>query len=103
MSLKGTKLVVLSACDSALGQDLHSEGFFSLRKAFNIAGARTVVGANWSLNDKITAEFMKRFYENINEGKQISKALREAKLAFINSVAYNNPYFWAPFTLIGQW
>ncbi|MBT5956906.1 MAG: CHAT domain-containing protein [Candidatus Marinimicrobia bacterium] len=103
MSLKGTKLVVLSACDSALGQDLHSEGFFSLRKAFNIAGAKTVVGANWSLNDKITAEFMKQFYEKIKEGKPISQALRETKLNFISSIVYNNPYFWAPFTLTGQW
>jgi len=103
MDLKNTKLVVLSACDSALGQDLYSEGFLSLRKAFNIAGAKSVIGSNWSISDKVTARFMKHFYENLNHGMSISKALRKTKLYFIDSTDYANPFFWAPFTLCGQW
>jgi len=82
MDLRGTRLVVLSACDTALGDVLMGEGVFGLRRAFIVAGAETVIMSLWRIGDAETAEFMFLFYEALDEGHGCAEALRRAQREF---------------------
>jgi CHAT domain-containing protein len=80
MDLRGTEMVVLSACDTGLGEVRHGEGVFGLRRAFVVAGARTLVMSLWKVDDLATILLMDRFYENLLERKLgRSEALRNAQ------------------------
>lgn len=96
-------LVVLSACQTGLGKMVRGEGVVGLTRAFLYAGASSVAVSLWEVNDLSTSEFMEAFYKKMKEGKRKGRALREAKLEMIHSdvPAYQHPYFWAPFVLIG--
>ncbi len=96
-------LVVLSACQTGLGQLIRGEGMVGLTRAFLYAGSQRVVVSLWEVNDVATADFMKSFYANMRNASPAA-ALRAAKLAMIHSSspAYRHPYFWAPFILTGQ-
>ena len=76
-------LVTLSACDSARGRHLAGEGALSLARAFQYAGARSVVSALWSIDDRATAALMAKFYAELKRGSDKDEALRRAQLAFI--------------------
>ncbi len=86
-------LVVLSSCNSGLGEIDPSEGILGMTKAFFEAGAKSVVVSLWDVNDKYTSNFMGLFYQRLSEGYDKSKALRLAKIDFIREHS-PNPYYW---------
>jgi CHAT domain-containing protein/tetratricopeptide (TPR) repeat protein len=121
--LSRTEMVVLSACDSGLGAVGGGEGAFSLQRAFQLAGARTVVASLWKVDDSAAGPLMKEFYEELRKGKRSRlDALRAAQLTIlrrydpvsrslrpvattksVSDAARTAPYYWASFTLSGDW
>jgi CHAT domain-containing protein len=100
----GADLVVLSACQTALGKDIRGEGLIGLTRGFMYAGAPRVVATLWKVSDAATAEFMGRFYQNML-GKRLSPAaaLRAAQLSMRQEKQWAAPYYWAGFVLQGEW
>jgi CHAT domain-containing protein len=103
LNLQGTKLVILSACDSGAGEVKIGEGMMSLRRAFLIAGAQTVLASHWPVSDKATNPLMTEFMRRWRAGEPRAQAWREAQLELLRSKDFSNPYFWSAFTLTGQW
>lgn len=97
LDLSNTELVVLSACETGLGEITESEGVFGLQRAFKIAGARKMLISLWPVPDKETAEMMSLFYSNLIAEKNIAGAFNKARIAMKQK--YNTAY-WAAFTLI---
>jgi CHAT domain-containing protein len=99
------ELVVLSACDSALGQEIKGEGIVGMTRGFMYAGAARVVASLWKVNDVSTSELMKRFYEGMLGERKLSPAaaLRQAQVSMWNTKQWHAPYFWAAFVLQGEW
>jgi CHAT domain-containing protein len=99
MDLVNTKLAVLSACETGLG-DVHSgEGVFGLQRSFKIAGAKNVIMSLWKVPDRETAELMEIFYMNLIEKKMnIDEAFYSAQMQMRQK--YTDPYFWAAFILM---
>jgi CHAT domain-containing protein len=100
MDLTGTELVVLSACETGLGQVQTGEGVFGLRRSFVLAGAKTLVMSLWKVPDEQTKELMVDFYKRLLSGKGRAEALREAQLAMKEK--YPNPYYWGAFICQGN-
>ena len=94
-------LVVLSSCDSGLGQSVHGEGMLALNRAFLFAGARNVVSSLWKVDDAQTKTFMLYFYQALQQGASYSAALRMAKLRMLENAGTSLPRFWSAFMLIG--
>lgn len=100
----GADLVVLSGCETALGQEVRGEGLMGLTRGFLYAGAARVVASLWRVQDRATAELMSRFYRALLlEGKPPATALREAQLAIRSDRRWRAPYYWAAFILQGDW
>jgi CHAT domain-containing protein len=98
------ELVVLSACDSALGQELRGEGVVGIVRGFMYAGAARVVASLWKVEDEATAALMKRFYSlMLEEGKSPAAALRAAQLDLSRQTRWQSPFYWAAFVLQGEW
>lgn len=95
-------LVVLSSCDSGLGQLVKGEGMLALNRAFLFAGARNVVSSLWKVSDAKTKIFMVYFYQALQNGASYSTALRSAKLRMLENTATSLPRFWSAFMLIGE-
>ena len=103
LSLKAD-LVVLSACQTALGSDIRGEGLVGLTRGFMYAGSRRVVASLWQIDDRATAELMQRFYQKLFQAKmRPAAALRAAQLEMSRQPRFRDPYFWAAFTLQGDW
>ena len=102
--LNGTELVVLSACETALGTIRTGEGVFGLRRAFALAGAKNLLMSLWSVDDEVTADQMKAFYQNL-QTLSPADALRQAQRETIRRLKERdgiaNPGLWAPFILQG--
>ncbi|MEM9539254.1 MAG: CHAT domain-containing tetratricopeptide repeat protein [Cyanobacteria bacterium P01_E01_bin.42] len=97
-------LVVLSACQTGLGETVRGEGVIGLTRGFMYAGAARVLVSLWSVDDRGTAELMIRFYRGILEEKlEPAAALRSAQLQMWQSEEWRSPFFWAPFVLQGEW
>lgn len=94
-------LVVLSACETALGKNVSGEGILGVSRALLYAGAASVVVSLWQVSDASTSELMVRFYRQLNRSGDKAEALRLSKLELIEE-GYEHPYHWAPFILIGQ-
>jgi CHAT domain-containing protein len=98
------QLVVLSACDTALGKDIKGEGLVSLTRGFMYAGSKSVVTSLWKVDDRATAKLMDHFYESmLREGMTPAAALRSAKKKIREEKAWNAPFFWAGFVLQGEY
>jgi tetratricopeptide (TPR) repeat protein len=98
------ELVVLSACQTALGKDVRGEGLVGLTRGFMYAGARRVVASLWKVDDSATAELMGEFYSAmLGKGLRPAEALRAAQLHMARQQRWRSPYFWAAFTLQGEW
>jgi CHAT domain-containing protein/tetratricopeptide (TPR) repeat protein len=97
-------LVVLSACQTALGREIRGEGLVGLTRGFMYAGARRVVASLWQVDDESTAELMKRFYRAmLKDGRPPADALRTAQLEMSRSRRWSAPFYWAGFVLQGEW
>ena len=100
LDLQGTELVVLSACQTGLGQIHTGEGVFGLRRAFVLAGARTLVMSLWEIPDEETAQLMQGFYQRVLAGLPRALALREAQLEL--RATRSEPFYWGAFICQGD-
>jgi CHAT domain-containing protein len=105
LSLFGTQLVVLSACETNVGEIRISEGVYGLRRALALAGARSQVTSLWRVNDAATADLMTDYYQRLRNGAGRHAALKQAQLTFLDGsdTARRHPYFWAGFIPSGEW
>jgi len=100
----GADLVVLSACRTALGTEVKGEGLIGLTRGFMYAGAPRVVASLWSVPDAATASVMERFYRGmLKDGLAPAAALRAAQMAAWKNAETSAPFYWAAFTLQGEY
>jgi CHAT domain-containing protein/Tfp pilus assembly protein PilF len=96
-------LVVLSGCQTALGEEVRSEGLVGLTRGFMYAGTSQILASLWSVRDRAIAELMRRFYEGLlRRHLTPAAALRSAQLAMLQDSRWSDPYYWAAFTLQGS-
>jgi len=95
-------LVVLSACQTGLGQFIRGEGIEGLSRAFFYSGSSSVLMSLWAVNDQATYQLMERFYRHLRSSENPMNALRRAKLEMIHSKVLSHPYYWAGFILNGK-
>jgi len=121
LDLRGTQLAVLSACETGLGEVAGGEGLLGLQRAFQVAGAKTVIASLWKVDDRATRDLMERFYKNLwTDEMGTQEALREAQLWMLKEGATRGavnltedaadseptnlpPFYWAAFVLSGDW
>ena len=105
LNLQGTDLVVLSSCESGLGTVKSGEGVYGLRRAFQMAGARTVISALWPIDDKATAEFMGQLFSAKDETlPQTMQRISLSRLASLRAQGKSDhPFYWAAFVATGDW
>ena len=92
-------MVVMSACDSGLGE-IYGEGVFGLQRGFKLAGANTLLMSLWKVDDKATRILMTEFYRHYLSGKSKLESLHLAQMTLRNNSDYNNPKYWASFILL---
>jgi CHAT domain-containing protein len=102
LDLGATRLVVLSACETGLGDVQRGEGVLGLRRAFLLAGAETLVTSLWKVDDRATRELMIAYHERLRRGEGRAEALRRAQLLLHQQSATAHPYFWAAFVASGS-
>jgi CHAT domain-containing protein len=103
LNLWGTKLVVLSACDTGVGEVKNGDGVYGLRRALVLAGSETQMMSLWPVSDIGTRELMTSFYRNLKAGMGRSAALRDVQLKMIADPKRAHPFYWASFILSGEW
>jgi CHAT domain-containing protein len=133
LNLQRTRLAVLSACETGLGKEVSGEGVLGLQRAFQLAGARSVIASLWQVPDDPTQMLMERFYRNLLDGKMSKlESLRQAQLWLLREGSRNPevirgivnrnrgmvrrarlpipeqedrlpPFYWAAFVLSGDW
>ena len=103
LNLSGTKLVVLSACETGLGEIHEGEGVYGLRRAFQEAGVAEVVSSLWEVSDAGTQALMTDFYSRILAGVPARDALRETQLELMASPEWGYPYIWSAFMMVGSY
>ncbi|BAY28681.1 peptidase-like protein [Nostoc carneum NIES-2107] len=103
LNLRGTELVVLSACETGLGDVKIGGGVYGLRRALVIAGSQTQLLSLWQVADDSTKDLMVKYYEKLQAGKGRHEALREVQLEFLKNPQYQHPYYWASFIPSGNW
>jgi CHAT domain-containing protein/tetratricopeptide (TPR) repeat protein len=104
-SLKlNAELVVMSGCETALGKDMRGEGLIGLTRGFMYAGTDRVVASLWRVDDRATADLMKRFYQGMLKGRSTpAAALRAAQVSMLTDPRWSAPHYWAAFTIQGEW
>ena len=103
LNLWGTKLVVLSACDTGLGEVRNGEGVYGLRRAFVLAGAESLLMSLWPVSDYSTRKLMSSYYRNLKQGIGRGESLRHVQLEMLNRNAQLHPFYWANFIQSGEW
>jgi CHAT domain-containing protein len=108
LNLEGVEWVVLSACDTGLGEIRLGEGVFGLRRAFRVAGARTLIMSLWPVDDESGRRWMRALYEGrLLRGLSTADAVREASLAFLRQQRLKrestHPFYWGAFLAAGDW
>jgi CHAT domain-containing protein len=110
LNLKGTELVVLSACSTGQGDVRTGEGVYGLQRSLTVAGARSTLLSLWKVDDAATAEFMDRYYQRLKAGEGRSDALaavqdefRSGRVQSPNGSNWKEPYYWAAWQLVGDW
>ena len=98
MNLQQTQLVILSACETGLGDLQGGEGVWGLQRAFQMAGSSAVMGSLWKINDETTVYFMDDFYKNWLSGSTFQQSYKKAMLSTRNR--FNHPYYWGAFLLL---
>ena len=99
----GAELVVLSACETGLGKDVKGEGLMGLTRGLMYAGSKRAVVSLWQVDDAGTSQLMPLFYKSVLAGESPTSALRAAQLQLWQQKQWQNPYYWAAFTLQGEW
>ena len=98
------ELVVLSACETALGTEVRGEGLVGLTHAFLQAGVERVLVSAWRVDDRATAELMLRFYRHLLDDRlRPAEAIRRAQMSLRETPGWQAPYYWAGFVLQGEW
>ncbi|QSJ20056.1 tetratricopeptide repeat protein [Nostoc sp. UHCC 0702] len=103
LNLRGTQLVVLSACETGLGDVKVGDGLYGLRRALVIAGSQSQLLSLWKVSDGGTKELMVKYYQKLKAGKGRHEALREVQLEFLSNPKYQHPFYWASFVPSGDW
>jgi CHAT domain-containing protein/Tfp pilus assembly protein PilF len=103
LNLWGTRLVVLSACDTGLGEVRAGEGVYGLRRAFVLAGAETLVMSLWGVSDAVTREMMVGYYAGLKRGLGRGEALRQVQLRMLKRAGREHPFYWGSFIQTGEW
>jgi CHAT domain-containing protein/Tfp pilus assembly protein PilF len=103
LDLWGTRLVVLSACDTGLGEVKSGDGVYGLRRALVLAGSETQVMSLWPVSDYATRELMKSYYDGLKRGLGCGMALRQMQLKMMQRPGRQHPFYWASFIQSGEW
>jgi CHAT domain-containing protein len=103
LDLWGTKLVVLSACETGVGAVQNGEGVYGLRRALVMAGAESQVMSLWKVADEATRDLMVAYYKRLLSGEGRAEALRQVQLTMLASADRSHPFYWASFIPSGQW
>jgi CHAT domain-containing protein len=103
LNLWGTKLVVLSACDTGIGEVKNGEGVYGLRRALVLAGTESQMVSLWPVSDSRTRDLMIGYYQALLQNEGRSEALRQVQLRMLSSKARSHPYYWASFIQTGEW
>jgi CHAT domain-containing protein/Tfp pilus assembly protein PilF len=102
--LSGTKLVVLSACDTGVGEVMNGEGVKGLRRALVLAGSESQVMSLWPVSDEATKDLMIQYYKVLQQGEGRGEGLREVQLRMLRgSIKRQHPFYWAAFIQSGEW
>jgi CHAT domain-containing protein len=103
LNLWGTKLVVLSACDTGVGVVRNGEGVYGLRRSFLLAGAESLVMSLWPISDRTTRSLMTGYYQNLKHGRGRGESLRQVQLDLLRKQPDLHPFYWAAFIQSGEW
>ena len=103
LDLWGTKLVVLSACRTGVGEVTNGEGVYGLRRALVLAGAESELMSLWRVDDAATSDLMVEYYKRLEAGEERAEALRQVQIKMLRSKDRNHPFFWASFIPVGDW
>jgi len=103
LDLRGTKLVVLSACETGVGETAVGEGVYGLRRALVLAGAESALMTLWQVSDEATRELMSDYYRKLLSGAGRTEGLRQVQLAMLRRTETSHPFFWASFIQSGAW
>jgi CHAT domain-containing protein len=103
LDLWGTKLVVLSACETGVGEVKNGDGVYGLRRALVLAGSESQVMSLWKVSDRATKDLMVAYYRGLLAGQGRTAALRRVQLRMLASPATRHPFYWASFIQSGAW
>ena len=103
MDFHSAALVVLSACETGLGDVRKDDEVLGFTRSFLGSGTGAMVSTLWEVSDEATATMMATFYGELAKGVSVQDAMRDGQLTVLRNPATNQPFFWAPFSLIGNW